>query len=238
MFLDGDDYLENTAVQRLVAEALRLHTDVIKFCSYVFVDGNKEETLSWEVYRYKQPYNEVNRGVDLLEKQFLIDNNPSACHMFFSRDFLKEHGINFAKGILHEDNLFHFQVMAKAQRVSIYNQPLYYYRLSRDGSITSNPNWKRKCEGFVFTAEQVESYIANDKILKRSKMCKWVKFFTGAAFEAWKEMNKVEETRDDACALGEKISILMRENICWFSFHTLKNYFTLAKAINKKRDKI
>lgn len=50
--------------------------------------------------------------------------------------FLRTNGLQFCKGILHEDEEFTPRVLLQAQRVVLTGQEIYYYDNCRAGSIT------------------------------------------------------------------------------------------------------
>ena len=50
--------------------------------------------------------------------------------------FLRANGLQFCKGILHEDEEFTPRVLLQAQRVVLTGQEIYYYDNCRAGSIT------------------------------------------------------------------------------------------------------
>ena len=48
--------------------------------------------------------------------------------------FLNDNHIRFKPGIIHEDTLFMFEVLVEAQKIKVYDDVFYVYRM-RDGSI-------------------------------------------------------------------------------------------------------
>lgn len=54
----------------------------------------------------------------------------------YRTDFLRTNGLQFRKGILHEDEEFTPRVLLQAQRVVLTGQEIYYYDNCRAGSIT------------------------------------------------------------------------------------------------------
>jgi glycosyltransferase involved in cell wall biosynthesis len=72
----------------------------------------------------------------------------NCCLIFIRRELIIEHNLKFCEGIIHEDNLYQWLLMAVSKRVSILHEPLYYHR-NRRGSITmSNENLYEKWRGF------------------------------------------------------------------------------------------
>jgi hypothetical protein len=65
-----------------------------------------------------------------------------------SRKFLLQQDLFFCEGIVHEDVLFYFQVLQRAERVIDINQKLYVYR-KREGSITHRATINRAQSLFI-----------------------------------------------------------------------------------------
>lgn len=135
-FLDSDDYLAENALEILYTKASRENLDVLKFSAYTFADGCGD--FSWESnggYRYKSHYPGTYRGMDAL--RMFIENGdvfPSCCMIICRRETIEKNALRFCEGIMLEDNLFHFQLMALSERTAVFNQPLYYRRV-REGSV-------------------------------------------------------------------------------------------------------
>lgn len=158
-FLDSDDYLTEDALERLYTKASGERLDVLKFSSYTFVDP--DGALCWSSengYRYQGIYPGVYSGMEALG--LFLDNRdyfPSCCLIFTRRDLIEAHNLRFYEGITYEDNLFHFQLMAAADRVAVMNEPLYCRR-NRADSITSVPDYAKRHRSLCICIREIESY--------------------------------------------------------------------------------
>ena len=158
-FLDSDDYLTEDALERLYTKASVERLDVLKFSSYTFVDP--DGALCWSSengYRYQGIYPGVYSGMEALG--LFLDNRdyfPSCCLIFTRRDLIDAHNLRFYEGITYEDNLFHFQLMAAADRVAVMNEPLYCRR-NRADSITSVPDYAKRHRSLCICIREIESY--------------------------------------------------------------------------------
>ena len=141
-FLDSDDYLADTALERLFQRAEENSLDVLQFSAYDFEDS-KDYEIEWNIYKYKGTYPNVYTGIQLLNRvrQYEEGLHPSCCLIFTRRSIIEENRLRFYEGIIHEDNLFHWLLLAVCSRVSIWNEPLYYRRYNRQGSITAAPQY-------------------------------------------------------------------------------------------------
>ena len=170
-FLDSDDYLSENALEILYTKASGENLDVLKFSAYTFTDGC--EDVQWtDEYRYSGNYPEVMLGTDALAKFFeYSDVSPSSCLIFTRRETIENNALRFCEGIIHEDNLFHYQLMMVSQRTAVCNQPLYYRRV-RAGSIMSAPNWRKRHSSWCTIVKETDAFLgehwterANDRYL-------------------------------------------------------------------------
>lgn len=158
-FLDSDDYLLENALETLYTKASGEQLDVLKFCAYTFTDSSEE--LRWasgEGYRYRESYPGIYKGMDALQR-FLDNSNyfPSCCLIFTRRALIEAHGLRFYEGIIYEDNLFHFQLMAFSERVAVMNEPFYCRRI-RAGSITSASDYEKRYRSLCICIREINSF--------------------------------------------------------------------------------
>lgn len=156
-FLDSDDYLGENALELLYEKASKEYLDVLKFSAYSFTDGFEDFRWGPE-YKYKVSYPEVMSGEQALSR-FLENNDysPSCCLIFSRRETIENNGIRFFEGIIHEDNLFHYQLMTVSRRVAVLNQPLYYRRV-RAGSISKTPDYLNKHRSWCTIVKESELF--------------------------------------------------------------------------------
>ena len=164
-FLDGDDWLEPDALERLLRISDGLRLDQLIFSAQVFCDdAYKEEKAddrrqAMDRY-YHIPPQVANRrmlGVSLLER--LIDNRAfaaSATLRLFRRAYLENAKVLFPAGLLHEDEYFTPVSMVVAG-MSMAIEDRFYHRRIRPGSITIARDMVRK---------RIQSYYAIAMALK------------------------------------------------------------------------
>lgn len=138
LFVDSDDWIENSALEKLVDIAEKNETDIVYFNKRVVHEENVKKTR-YESFIYNNNLGCV-KGKEMFV-QFMSDNtfkSINAYTQFFSRDFLISNRLRFYDGLVHEDYLFFFECAMRAGRTVNINDCLYVYRI-RTGSITSNP---------------------------------------------------------------------------------------------------
>lgn len=182
-FLDSDDYLADTALEELYTKASSENLDVLKFTAYTFCDGCDEFFLT--DYLYRKDYPSPCKGSDALSL-FLncSDYIPSCCLLLAKRKTVKNHCLRFCEGIIHEDNLFHFQLMAISERVSVWNQPLYFRRV-RKGSITAKINWAYRLHSWCVILEETDAFVQKHTEISKSVSDGYIRFFIRQVFDCW-----------------------------------------------------
>ena len=150
-FLDADDLMDASGLERLHERASREKLDVLYFDAAPFYE-NAELESEHETYKAyytrSRDYPGVMTGAELLTQMVQNrDYRPSACLQLIRREFYTTTGLSFRDGALHEDNPFTFVCALQAQRVGYEPQPFYRRRI-REGSISTVERGARHFHGF------------------------------------------------------------------------------------------
>ena len=140
-FLDSVDMLLPGALDRLYQVSKKENLDVLFFNAKTIYD---DETLRLSFPQYENYYvtktdlSLPRRGLDLLVcmQQFGEYRTP-VWRQFFKRTFLLENRLLFEENILHEDNLFTFQCLCRANLAARINECFYCRRIRRDSIMTT-----------------------------------------------------------------------------------------------------
>lgn len=127
-FLDGDDALLPGALSRLASYLEKEAYDVV-VGRFLF----PEKALPIHA---PFPDGTVLRGDRILKAYDARQWPATACNKLYRSAFLREQGLRFLDGVLHEDELWSFQLAALARSLVISQQETYLY-LIREGSITT-----------------------------------------------------------------------------------------------------
>lgn len=189
-FLDSDDYLLDTALEILYKKAKAENLDVLKFAAYTFTEPSRELTWTSEGgYKYKGRYPGVYKGINML--QMFIDNDdtsyPSCCLILTKREVIEKNKLRFCEGIVHEDNLFHFQLMALSERTAILNEP-FYCRRYRQGSITKTDDWLNKTRSMCISAGEADAFVTKHPEIMGKTSAWYVVFFINMMRVYWDKM--------------------------------------------------
>ena len=139
MFLDGDDFLSPGAVETIIRNIVEYRGS-----SFHIYRGMNRNLQTFAL----QHMNDVavkdvilsgfsSREVITKTEPRLYGIQPSTSTKVFDRRFLKDKAIIFEEGVYYEDYEHHFQCLNKADKVSIFNQVIFYASVERAGQITS-----------------------------------------------------------------------------------------------------
>lgn len=141
--IDSDDFLELNGLKLLYNKAKEYDLDTLFFDAkntYENQEVYDKYAHTYEgLYIRKHNYEDVYRGVDILER--FIKNGKYLVNVpfqFIKRSFFIENELWLINGIVHEDNIYTFKSMLKAKRVSHISEVIYNRRFRDDSIMTSN----------------------------------------------------------------------------------------------------
>lgn len=206
-FLDSDDYLADDAIGIMFETAENYGLDQVRFEAYSFDDGTNEYLC--DEYKYKGKYEGVMSGTELfLEATRNGDYFPSCCLIFINRDILENEKIRFVEGILHEDNLFNFELTCLCKCVSVLNLPLYYRR-NREGSITQLTDWLKKNHSFCISAEKTDAFLDSHSYIPDEIRIKQISYYVSMMLDNWFKMSGAEQKSKESRACFDRMKPLI-----------------------------
>ena len=214
-FLDSDDYLAADAIEKLYRKCNEENLDQLRFEAYTFEDGTKDFKWTREGvrsgYKYLGEYPSIMNGMDFYRKS--LDNNdyfPSCCLIFTRRDVIEKNNLRFYEGILHEDNLFNFQLTSLCDRVALLHEPLYFRRY-RTGSIMMVNNWLPRNRAMCISAEQADKFINAHQEIK-DVYGRWqISFFVNTMLYQWEQMNQKDQESEESKEYFSRIRPLIKK---------------------------
>ena len=220
LFLDSDDYLVDNAIEEMVAYSEKNKLDVLKFVGYIFTDDDRE--LKWgkdvkDGYFYHGNYPGVYKGKQLLKRVICKEHSDaglvSCCMIFIKRKVINENNIIFYEGILHEDNLFHLQLLAVSKRVAVLNKPLYCRRY-REGSITTAPDYPKRIVSFLKSIEEAKMFFYNHEA-EEDIYQYYIKGFGINIIGDWNKLSADEKKTQEMRMCRSRFKILIKRNFFW-----------------------
>lgn len=153
-FLDSDDLLEKNALEQCYRQCIEHNLD------FVFFDAQTINTGNYQAQNYlHEAENEkgVKKGIEWFDHQLNTHTFRSPVWLNLIRTaFLRQNRLSFYPGIIHEDELFCFQLYLYAGRVG-YIPQIFSQRRLREGSIMTRN----------FSGENITGYLTVMKEIKR-----------------------------------------------------------------------
>ena len=137
-FLDSDDELSSDCIASLAAPLANEACDlIIGDCQIV---GGEIPGVALQLKD-----GQVLRGREVLQAYCLGKWYMMSVNKLYRLSLLRDHDLQFLEGILHEDELWSFQIACIAQSLAVVRRPTYIYKL-REGSITVNTFSERNAQ--------------------------------------------------------------------------------------------
>ena len=166
-FVDSDDYINETMFEKLYISCKQNDLDISMCQISLFDDETGEVNNDLDYYNLKV-FKDLDKDVFNADDttEFTCNIVVNVYNKLYRKSLLEDNSIVFPPNLIFEDELFFMKTYLLAQRISIVNEFLYYYRLNRKGSITY--------------LEKENNYVDMVYIYKKER-------------EIFKELNKYEE---------------------------------------------
>jgi len=129
-FVDGDDLVAPTMLERLHACAQASGADLVVCGIENFTDGEQ-----CGIY-YPEPDMSAFGHSLAEEPRLLYRVDASACNKLYARQLFERSGIRFPLGMMFEDVPTTYRLLPFAERIEKVDEPLYRYRHARPESIS------------------------------------------------------------------------------------------------------
>ena len=160
LFLDSDDYFETTFAQKLYNKAVENDADIV-VTSYKICDD-----LTGSVIDKKS---QINKNSLPDKEAFCIDDIKSGKFTFlpmapwakmYKKDFIFDNKLLFQDIKSCTDVFFTYATTALATKICIVDENLIFYRINRQGSISSKRGDKAKniIKAYLYTKEFFETH--------------------------------------------------------------------------------
>ncbi|HOG24815.1 MAG TPA: glycosyltransferase family 2 protein [Bacteroidales bacterium] len=151
-FLDCDDEIPPRALENLVLTA-NLYSHPHLVCGAVDVRPDSKKSLN---FSNKLP--DYIEGKKASSQAILRRDIPiMACNKLVNRDFLISNKLYFKEGLIHEDNLWSYQVSGFVDSIAITRQVTYIYHLNHKGLTMERVTPKRLDSIKTIITMQIES---------------------------------------------------------------------------------
>lgn len=140
-FLDSDDELLPDALASISAP-LAAHPDLDLIVSPYLHTATQRSLPRLDVTPYRLLTSDELRSSYMRGEWFMM-----APSKLYSSVLLRREQLRFMPGIIHEDDLWSFQVALRARSMVVTDKPTYFYNL-REDSITGKVDHRRRADAF------------------------------------------------------------------------------------------
>lgn len=172
IFMDSDDWWNPDVDLNNVINFVKAHnqTEMFLFTAYDYFENDG-------YYMRKDHKNlrslKTTSPKDYYESLLKNGNLEVAAYTkIFLRTFIQNNSLTFRKHLLSEDNEWMMRVLRKVKKIEIIDEPLYIYRMHREGSI-SNSIKKKNIEDLlkiVYLSQRYYKRYPYDE-LKKQELC-------------------------------------------------------------------
>lgn len=131
-FVDSDDYIDNTMLEKLYENALKNNSDIV-VCDYVEEYGNKQiEKKSLFV------------NAENLHKSYIL-SVAGPCSKIIKKEIFMQNNIKFLENNIYEDLAIIPSLVLYTKKISYCEEILYHY-VVRNNSTMQQPKYDKKLE--------------------------------------------------------------------------------------------
>lgn len=141
-FVDSDDVISPFMFEELYNKAKHTDSDIVMCDYYRFLGAGKvssKKSRIDKVFFNKEVFDVCNLPFSPSRKSFFC---IAVCwNKLFKRDFYLKN-VKFPEGVVFEDTSVMFDAFVKAERISVVNKKLYYYRITNKNSSSVSKDGK------------------------------------------------------------------------------------------------
>lgn len=215
IFLDSDDYFATEMLESVYDRAKICNADVVTFDAQKFDSSSGKYVYGLPVLKKEYiPKQEVFSWKE--HPDYLLQAFPGSPWMhLFRREHVSRTSVKFQKVYYTDDLFFVFTVIAEAERVTVVDKKLLYYRVNNSGSQTENMTKAPNSLAIAYIAlknefekREIFELFRRSFINRAAVMCRWYlhKLSTVEAFSilynflknnALEEMSMLQATKQD-----------------------------------------
>lgn len=162
LFLDSDDTLTKDCLQQLYKEIKHngCVVDMVMGNSYDYHTG-----VYW-LDRDREPYLLLDHH-DIMRRFLQVDLPSMAWNKLIRRQFLLDNSLFFRPQMLHEDELWSYDLYNVISSIVLIPNVTYYYRQNADSIMNSASNLIRRSEGYHILISKMLDSLCHDLYVDR-----------------------------------------------------------------------
>lgn len=158
VFVDSDDYIASWSLTEFYKILKNKNFDILE-TRLTEVNGEEKKTIDEHLEKYFSQGFDKERAIEWIIKQ--SENIWPAPKKIVSLSYIKKNNLKFWEGKLHEDVDWTSRICYTANSYAAMIRPWYYYRVQREGSITSNVKLKNVLSILEIAEFHYNYYIKN-----------------------------------------------------------------------------
>ena len=163
LFIDADDFLEPSALEKLYQSALRYDSDITVFDALNYDDksGVTQECLL--INNNLLPDAPSFKAREIADVIFHALGHGLVWNKLYKTSFVRKHGIRFSGARIFNDCNFVFEAFARADTVSAVRESLINYRTNQSSSLSSGGMKDKYCLSFCTAYEELYNSLVEQK---------------------------------------------------------------------------
>ena len=190
-FLDSDDYIAETALEKLCLIAEADASDIVFFDAHSFLDENRDAEIK-QTYLRMHKYMAQSGIIVFKQMQLYEEYHSAVWAMLLKREFLLKNSISFISGIYYEDMAFTFEALCLAEKVSQCAECLYFRRYRQNSIMTSKKNIKY-FDSTVILYKHILQFIENNKLSENAAVKKYITRISFNVFNNYNALSKSDK---------------------------------------------
>ena len=169
-FIDSDDYLDSTFVQKMYEKAEENNSDIVisNIKNYTLDESQNLTELRSNLDKYYESVT-LQSGVYKYHFNFFKQLRVGAVAKLYKKNIIDKYNIRFPEHLIQEDEAFYWFYMIRVRSVYYINEELYY-RLVHSTSIMFNLSYKNeRCFDYLKILHIIYDYLIKSKLYKRYK---------------------------------------------------------------------
>lgn len=157
VFLDGDDWIEDSFYEELYDIAKKYNVDIIQYSFKNVITDSQNKIIA-----EKNDYSSTQFGLHQIEnisqrKIFLNSNilNYGSQSKFYNGEFIRKYTPTFLEGVIYEEPSFVYPLLYKVNKVFVYEKTKYICRRHDESTMKSYAKQKGK----LYDHPKVQLYV-------------------------------------------------------------------------------
>ena len=188
MFVDGDDKVASEFIKKMYNKITYDNADMT-VCRWATFDNNTGRINYRHGYanfhRLPEKYRKESFcWKDIKEEVYSQSNVP--WDKIYKKSFLKDKEVRFPGGMFFEDNVFSFDAIMKAEKITVLDECLVYYRINRKQAVTA------RCDETFFDYLKIFSCIKENLVKQgtwEEMKYHFINYKVRSLFWWWKKIN-------------------------------------------------